>query len=112
MTAKRPEGARRGIAARINLSIEPSSSFTSMRIAWNVLVAGCVFMRRASMGEKTLLMHSAKSVVSANGFMPRRAIKARAIFLALSSPPYRNNIFVSDSSSYVLITSAAVIPSP
>ena len=72
MTQSLPPGFSLSGALSIMRSTSPSSSFTAMRMAWKLRLAGCCFSRRAAAGM-ALLMSSTSSRVLSTGFCARAA---------------------------------------
>ena len=78
ITASRPPGFSKGIAFSIAFSTEASSSFTAMRMAWKLRLAGCCFSRSACAGIAERMMSTSSKVV-AMGFSALRRQMAAAI---------------------------------
>ena len=64
ITASRPPGFSLGMAASMTLATEFSSSFTAMRMAWKLRLAGCCFSRRAAAGMAERMTSTSSRVVS------------------------------------------------
>ena len=82
-TATRPPATVASMAASIAVGSISSSALTSIRMAWNVRLAGCPPVRRAAAGIAAVTM-AASSVVDSMG---RAATIALAIRVANRSSP-------------------------
>ena len=106
MMAIRPPGARRSIATGSMRSTSPSSSFTAIRRAWNVRVAGWIRNRRAFSPAARSTMPARSRVRSIGRTALRRTI-ARAIDPASRSSPQLLRIRRSSPSGRSATRSAA-----
>jgi hypothetical protein len=86
IAARRPPGRSSSHAAGRARSSEPSSSFTTIRIAWKTRFAGWPPPKRAGAGTADLMVSASSPVVS-NGELSRRFTIARAIAREKRSSP-------------------------
>ena len=96
ITASRPPGFSRGMASSMAFATEFSSSFTAMRIAWKLRLAGCCFSRRAAGGMAERITSTSSRVVRMGAVSRLRTI-AEAMAGAYRSSPYSYRIFFSSS---------------
>ena len=82
-TAMRPPGRVASIAPSSARGSASSSALTSMRMAWNVRVAGWPPVRRVAAGIASVTMAASSAVVS----IGRAATMARAMRVAKRSSP-------------------------
>ena len=102
MTARRPPCPSSETACSRAVSNADNSSFTAMRIAWNVRVAGCIRLPRRG------LTFSINSANSSEVLIGRFCTINLAIRLAARSSPRWKIRSASSDSAYQLTMSAAV----
>ena len=64
----------------------PNSSFTAIRMAWKIRLAGCPPLRRAGAGIAVLIISTNSPVVSIGLFARVRSISRAICFENFSSP--------------------------
>ena len=107
MTATLPPGAKRCIAPLSPSLSASSSSFTAIRSAWNVFVAGCVFRCLYQAGTERFTIAASSLVVSIS-FSDLVSTIDFAILRANRSSPYAKMMSAILSSSRLFIRSFAV----